>query len=61
MNWGWGSRAFDEGAEAYRDVAELVGTVVCADAGWIVPADEVEAEFAARRAKTLRKLDGMKS
>jgi hypothetical protein len=35
--------------------------VVCADAGWIVPADEVEAEFAARRAKTLRKLDGMKS
>jgi predicted transcriptional regulator len=32
-----------------------------ADAGRIVSADEVEAEFAARRAETLRKLDGMKS
>jgi predicted transcriptional regulator len=32
-----------------------------ADAGRIVSADEVEAEFATRRAETLRKLDGMKS
>lgn len=29
-----------------------------ADAGRLVPADEVEAEFAARRAETLRKLGG---
>jgi predicted transcriptional regulator len=32
-----------------------------ADAGRIVSADDVKAEFAARRAETLRKLDGMTS
>lgn len=32
-----------------------------ADAGRLVSADEVNATFAARRAETLRKLDGVKS